>query len=244
MKVIFLGVGEAFDRKRANNSLLFKGSQTILFDCGYSIPQQLWLHSKDPELLDIIYISHCHADHYFGLPSVLGRMIEDKRKKHLTVICHNIETVKQMIELGYKDLIRRLPFTIDFKGTDESFKLESINFSFAQTEHSIENHAVCIQDGGKRVCYSGDGMFTEESEKIYDNADLLVHETYLIALKKPGHASIIETIEMARRSNVKMLALTHIHRHVRGSEMEIIKDKANKTGIKVIVPNQGTELQI
>ncbi len=104
MKVEFVGVGEAFDETLPNNSQILEWQDArLLIDCGYSIPQALWKLHPDPEYLDAIYISHRHADHYFGLPSVLVRLAEDKRKKPMTVISAEgtRQTVLEMIDYAY-----------------------------------------------------------------------------------------------------------------------------------------------
>ncbi len=41
MKIIFLGVGEAFDENLPNNSqLVMSGKTNLLLDCGFTVPQQ------------------------------------------------------------------------------------------------------------------------------------------------------------------------------------------------------------
>ena len=75
MKVIFLGVGEAFDEDVPNNSHLIETGKTkILLDCGMTATPQVWKYNKDQNFIDSVYISHWHADHYFGLPGLLLRM--------------------------------------------------------------------------------------------------------------------------------------------------------------------------
>jgi hypothetical protein len=54
-----IGSGEAFDTYLGNTSYLFtgKGLPTVLFDCGYQIPERLWkngLHTN----LDAICFTH------------------------------------------------------------------------------------------------------------------------------------------------------------------------------------------
>ena len=59
MKINFLGVGEAFDNVLPNTSILVSSKKTnILLDCGYSVPQQYFKLSNNPNFLDAIYISH------------------------------------------------------------------------------------------------------------------------------------------------------------------------------------------
>lgn len=86
MKIIFLGVGEAFDENYPNNSQLIATDKTkLLSDCGFTVPSQLWKYNPDPNFLDLINISHQHSDHFFGLPAVLLRMWEGGRERDLTI---------------------------------------------------------------------------------------------------------------------------------------------------------------
>jgi ribonuclease Z len=117
MKITFLGTGEAFDEEFLNNSSLVQSEKTnFLLDCGLSTPFQLWKYNGDQNLLDAVFISHCHADHYFGFPSLINRMREEGRKKDLTVFSQkgNSEIIKKIIDLGYKNLLSRVGFKINF----------------------------------------------------------------------------------------------------------------------------------
>ena len=104
MKVVFLGVGEAADENHPCNSHLILSKTNLLLDCGYSIPRQVWKYNKDKDLIDAIYISHLHADHCFGLPALLIRMMEEKRTKPVAIICKTefVTQIKQIIDLGYE----------------------------------------------------------------------------------------------------------------------------------------------
>ncbi|MGD0576984.1 MAG: MBL fold metallo-hydrolase, partial [Candidatus Staskawiczbacteria bacterium] len=87
MKVIFLGVGEAFDKDLSNNSHLIITDKTkLLLDCGFNAASQVWKLNPDQSFLDAVYISHWHADHYFGLPGLLLRMWEEGRTRPITII--------------------------------------------------------------------------------------------------------------------------------------------------------------
>ncbi|MCX6765282.1 MAG: MBL fold metallo-hydrolase [Candidatus Nealsonbacteria bacterium] len=104
MKIVFLGVGEAFDDNLPNNSQIVITDKTkMLLDCGFNIPQSLWRYNGDPNFLDAVYISHQHADHYFGLPAVLLRMWEGGRERGLTVICQKslIDSFQEYMDFAY-----------------------------------------------------------------------------------------------------------------------------------------------
>jgi len=240
MKIIFLGVGEAFDETLPNNSHVILSETNLLLDCGYNIPQQVWKYNPDQSFLDAIYISHTHADHYFGIPPLLTRMWEEKRKKPLTIICPEgaKQAVRELIEYGYRGISDKFEFSVDLMEINKALtvKLNEFELSFAPTEHPANNHAIKINDGKNIICYSGDGMFQKETEQLYRDADLVIHEAYTFDTKIPNHACITDLIQMAGRNNVKCLALTHLQREFRKKEFAALRKKAFDEKVKVIVP--------
>jgi ribonuclease Z len=249
MKVIFLGTGEAFDENNPNDSvLIIKDKTTLLLDCGYDIPKEIWKYNDDTEFLDYIFISHSHADHYFGLPPLLVRMWEDNRIKPINIICEkNVKKdIIKLLELGYQGFSQKFRFKINFI-LIETFKKININgleLDFADTIHSKYNLAIKITDNNKSVCYSGDGMFNENTVKLYKNSNLLIQETYLLDQEKIGHATINNTIKMAKENNIDCLALTHINRNLRKDDIKKIKDIIKKEKIKIIIPEPLEEILI
>lgn len=257
MKVIFLGVGEAFDERIPNTSILVLSNNTnLLLDCGYTTPAQLWKFNSNQSFLDAIYISHSHADHYFGIPPLLVRMWEEKRKKPLTIICQKglKKIIEKLVDYGYQGFLSKLGFflgkfrfRINFIEVDESrsVKLNGLKLSFAPTIHPVSNLAVKVDDGKKSFCYSGDGMFNETTEKIYKNADLVIHEAYLYDEARIGHACMTNLVKMAERNNVKCLALIHINRFFRRKELKLIKKNFPKNKkVKIIIPNLGSVVNL
>src|SRR5690606_41578267 len=85
--LVFVGTGEALDPALPNTSLLVRGPQTLLLDCGYAVPHALWRITREVELLDAIWISHTHADHLFGLPPLLLWMRPGGRERPLPILC-------------------------------------------------------------------------------------------------------------------------------------------------------------
>ncbi len=241
MIVLFLSVGEACDEDTPNNAHIILSNTTLLLDCGYSVPVQLWKYNPDPSFLDAIYISHAHADHYFGLPPLLIRMWEEKRRKLLTIICQKglKKVIHDLIDYGYKGFSSKFEFKIDFREFEEYqvITLNELELQFAPTIHSVNNMAIKISDGENTVCYSGDGMFNEKTERLYKNSDLVIHESYLFKQNVPGHACINELISMANRNHIKCLALTHLQRNLRKKEIENIRTKISQEKLKIIIPD-------
>ncbi len=240
MKIVFIGVGEACDEYQPNNSHLLISETILLLDCGYSTPPQLWRYNSDPSFLDAIYITHRHADHYFGIPPLFVRMWEEKRTKPLTIICQMglKKTIEELIEYGYKGLYERLTFSLNFLEVEEGkrYTFNELNLEFASTEHAVKNLAIKVSDGKCAICFSGDGMFTEETKRLYRGSDLVIHEAYLLEGHHPNHACIMELMDMARRNEIRCLALTHLQRDTRRKDIEAIRAMIEKEGLNIIIP--------
>ena len=244
MKIIFLGVGEAFDENLPNNSQLITTEKTkMLLDCGFSVPPQLWKFNPDPNFLDAIYISHQHADHFFGLPAVLMRMWEDGRERDLTIIGQ--KGLQDFMDYAYKDFMKKFKYKINLVESKEGeiVEFQDLKLSFTKTVHSGENLAVKIGDGRNSICYGGDGSPIAGSN-FYKDLDLLILETYLYDKEIIGHSSIISAIAFAENNNVKYLALTHMNRDFRKNDLQKIKDKIKSDNIKIIIPEPLEEYEV
>lgn len=240
MKVVFLGVGEAFDDNLPNNSQLIITEKTkLLSDCGFNIPQQLWKYNSDQNFLDVINISHQHADHFFGLPAILLRMWEGGRERDLTIICQKgmKDSFSNFMDYAYKDFMKKFKYKVNLIESAEGriVEFQDLKLSFEKTVHSGENLAVKISDGKNTMAYGGDGAPIGKSD-FYKNLDLLILETYMYDEEKIGHSSIVSAILFAEQNKVKCLALTHINRDFRKNDLPKIKDKIKSDKVKTIIP--------
>lgn len=240
MKIIFLGVGEAFDENLPNNSQLIITDKTkLLSDCGFTVPSQLWKYNSDPNFLDAIYISHQHSDHFFGLPAVLLRMWEGGRKKDLTIICPKglMESFGDFMDFAYKDFMEKFGYKINLIDSEEgkTINFQDLDLFFAETVHSGKNLAVKITDGKNVYAYSGDGS-PLAGTNFYNNLDLLILETYLYDKEIIGHSSIVSAIKFAEENNVKCLALTHINRDFRKNDLPKVRGEIKSNTVKIIIP--------
>ncbi len=248
MKVIFLGNGEAFDERYPNHAhLVFSDKTVLMLDCGDSAVRQLWKYTNDHSLIDALYITHRHSDHLFGVPALLGRMLEEERKKDLTIIC------SEQIKLDIERLTEHAYFGINSYGFNIKFVISEdkgqVNFNdlkltFAKTGHTAYCLAIRIDDGKNVVAYSGDGPFDDETEKIYKDADILMHECYMFDQRLPGHVAAVDVFEMAKRQNVKCLALGHFKRAFNDETRAKVKEAIPATGLKIILPQPLEEYEI
>lgn len=240
MKIVFLGNGEAFDERYPNHShLVLTDKAAIMLDCGDSAVRSIWKYTKDHSLIDVLYVTHRHSDHVFGIPALLGRMLEEERKKPLTIICsQELKTdIERLTEHAYFG-INSYGFDIKFVIAEDggSVKFNDLKFSFAKTGHTAYNLAIRIEDGNNIVCYSGDGPSDENTEKIYKDADILMHECYMYDKRFPGHVAFVDVLDMAKRNNVKCLALSHFKRAFNDETRARVKEAIPGAGLKIILP--------
>ncbi len=248
MKIIFLGVGEAFDENYPNNSQLIVTEKTkLLLDCGPTGALQMWKFNPDPSFLDAIYISHWHADHYFGLPGLLLRTWEKERTRPITIISRKgfKKQFDKLMDLAYLGFREKFKYEINILEVEagQEIKFNDLFLNFAPTVHSGENLAIKISDGNKIMAYGGDGSPVEGND-FYKNLDLLILETYLYDKEIIGHSSMVSAISFSQINNVKCLALTHINRDFRKNELPKIRDKIKIKKVKIIIPESMDEYSL
>lgn len=228
MRVTFAGVGEAFDELLPNTSLLVEsGTSSILLDCGFTASCRFWGQATRPLELDAVFVSHFHADHYFGLPALVVRSIEEGRTKRLTILGPSgIESrFNRLMELAYSNAMTKARFEIFFIECvpGEDFKHSGFRFRFALNDHSMPCLAIRLDAGGKSLYYSGDGKPTDATVDLAENCDLVVHEAFTLDEITLGHGDVGTSLEMARKSGAKACALVHMKRTIRHTMMDMIR---------------------
>ena len=164
MKVVFLGVGEAFDENLTNTSIWVRSKASgvagsVLLDCGFTAPSAYWRQGVDREELDAVWISHFHGDHFFGLPALLLKFWEMKRVKPLLIVGQTRveEVVRQAMDLAYPHFMNKLGFPLEFVPVNVNQTIDCAGFtwSFAENGHGQRDLALRLDDGKRSLFYSG-----------------------------------------------------------------------------------------
>ena len=189
----------------------------MLLDCGYAVPHAFWRLSQDVELLDAIWISHAHADHWFGLPALLLWMRLGGRERPLQMIGGpgSRARVEQLLELGYPgSYAPHKCYALEFIELEpgRAHALGPLELRVAASAHSVVNHALRVDASGMRsMMYSGDGAPTPATRALARGVGVLVHECFFAsAADRPRkHGDLPGCLALAREAGVGTLALLH-----------------------------------
>lgn len=250
MRVTFAGVGEAFDEYLANTSILIEsGTSSILLDCGFSAPRAFWKVAGESMDLDMVYISHFHADHYFGIPALLVRFIQEGRTNRLTILGPTgIEKrVKRLVEMAYSNALGKAEFDIYFIecSPGEEFRHAGFHLSFAMGDHLMPCLALRLEANGKSLFYSGDGQPTTDTRQLAAGCDLVIHEAFALDKETPGHGTVKSSLEFAAQAGARACALVHMDRTVRRTMKGVTMSRiADTHGLHGFLPEPGDAFDI
>lgn len=256
MRVQFIGVGEAFDERYPNTSMLVSfggpGKELhVLLDCGFTAAAAYYTFSSVGADLDAVWISHFHGDHFLGLPLLMLRFWEEGRTKPLIILGQaGVESkVWAAFELAYPGFRQRIQYPVSCIEAAPGRILELLDarWSFALNAHSDTSpcSAMRLDAEGASVFYSGDGQPTAESALLAQGVRLLIHEAYGLEADTPGHGGVPGCLDLAEKVQAEKLALVHVNRRVRREHASAIRSMlAQALGKRGFLPEPGDVIAV
>lgn len=212
MKIIFLGTNGWYDTETGNTvcTLIDSAKFYLILDAGNGIYKiDRFIKEKKPVYL---FISHLHIDHIEGL-HILNKF------KSLPLPYLQIFLGKEIKELN---TFVNKPFTVPFDKLPFKAKVNEIKAGKNQLPFSFEverlsHSGVCFgfrfYIDKKIISYCTDTGVCENDYKLSQKADVLIHESSLKEidplLSEWGHTTPDEAAQLAKKSGVKKLVLTH-----------------------------------
>jgi ribonuclease BN (tRNA processing enzyme) len=216
LDLLFLGSGNAFAAEgRAFSSFLLNGR--YLFDCGPTILQQLRKAQVSSNDIDAVFISHFHADHFFGLPFLFLDAWRSERTKDLYVVGPPgiEERTRGLVSLGYRMLTHRLQVRLNFIEVADGMEAEAAGLSFtaAAVKHvaELDCFAYRAHIGGRSLVYSGDTTLCDSLLNLVPGSDVVVVEC--ACGDEPVHLSPADVAEVTRRAESAEVIVTHLDGH-------------------------------
>jgi ribonuclease Z len=192
----FLGTGGFHATAGYWSSFLI--GERILVEASPSVLRNMHVAGKDLANVDVIFISHFHADHTFGWPFVLFTSYRDRRKSDLWVVGPPGigDFLERMLAAGALDHVvayaRSSPdaFKLHYVEVDEGpQEAGGVQFRAVKVDHDpvLDCYGFLIEVDGKTVGYSGDTTLCPGLREIAAKSDTLVMECNAHHSKSPVH---------------------------------------------------------
>jgi ribonuclease BN (tRNA processing enzyme) len=211
--LLFLGSGNAFGAQgRAFSSFLL--NDRYLFDCGPTVLQQLHKAGLTNAAVEAVFISHFHADHFFGLAFLLLAAKYGGRTSDLTIVGPPgiQDRTERLLALGYPGVIESPGYQRRYvEVTDGSCqKIGDLTLTAARVEHvdEFECFAFRAESEGRSVVYSGDTTLCDGLLRLVDGADVIVTECSCFEV--PVHLGPAGVEAVARKAPGAQIIVTHL----------------------------------
>ncbi len=238
--ITFLGTSCAIPTKYRNVSGIIYESEksAVLLDCGEDTAGQILRIFGNLDVLyklKAIYLSHSHADHILGVPTILSLTRQNVKiigpascKKFINdIIEKNIEYIvtdqsKKLEKKFYNDFneinIENLSENNEFwKKYVLSINIDEFMFRVCGCKHSFDSTSLSLYDScnDRKISYSGDSLPSILFSFCAYKSDLLIHEsTFKPEQKDQASVTNHSTENDAKRifeiSHSKKLLLTHV----------------------------------
>jgi ribonuclease Z len=196
----------------------------IMIDAGENSYRNFLKHNYKLSRLKYIFITHLHPDHIGGLiPLLFYKRVIRNNTPLVLVGPPNLEEYVRM-NIKYSD------FTLDFetKFIDVTKCPEIIfndNYSVCSRlmEHKLDCWGYRFDDHKKLLTFITDARISDNSYKLSDNVDVLIHEATFpggmedFAYKK-YHTTISQAINLADSARAERLILTHFSQRMEKSK--------------------------
>jgi len=182
LELTFLGTGNAFAPTRYWSSFLL--NDRYLFDAPPTLLPHLKKLKKDAGEIDVIFISHFHGDHFFGLPFLLLEYAEmHPRSKDLTIVGPPgvAKRARTITDQAFSNVFRK------DRGYDLTFvevhdgatgEVAGCRWTACEVVHvpNLECFGYRVDCGQGTVAYSGDTSLCDALVPLADGADVFVAE--------------------------------------------------------------------
>lgn len=176
-----------------------------------------------PEDIEVVFVSHFHGDHIFGLPFLLLEYFHlTPRTKDLTIIGPPgiQERIGVVTEAGFphlatKDAGYNLRYREVKDGLDERLSVSegSLAFQALRVEHvsDFECYGFRVQVDGRTVAYSGDAVLCDALVALGEGADVFVVECSCWDAACGPHLRPSDIVELRKRISPRTtFILTHL----------------------------------
>jgi ribonuclease BN (tRNA processing enzyme) len=247
MKLTIAGCSDAFGSGGRFHScyVLDTSKGRILLDCGANSPLALKRAGITVSSIDTIIISHCHGDHFGGLPFLfLERMFIERGPKPIEIVgppgikersealfeCvyPSLNTLQRDFEISYKELVPRS------RAAWRDLPIKTYEVDHYSGTPSL---ALSLTDEGRIFGFSGDSGWCDGVIEAGRGADLFMTECTFFSTQAAMHLDYLTLAARFSEIGAKRYVLTHM-----GEEMLASLDKIDTS--RCIAAEDGLSLTV
>lgn len=227
-RVICVGTSDAFGSggRRQSAYLVQASAGSILLDCAATTLTGLETLEISRDSIDVVAISHFHADHFAGVPAfLLAARYVDRRTHPLTVagppgveerVCQVASAV------GHPISKRDLPFSLHFHEIESGRedRLGTLRLLPFKAHHAPETkpHGLIVNVDGRRIAYSGDTGWFDRLPAAVQGADLFLCECTQETARYDYHLGLDVLRAHHEQFDCGRIVLTHLGPEMRARE--------------------------
>jgi ribonuclease BN (tRNA processing enzyme) len=220
--VTFVGCGDAFGSGGRAHTCFHVQTDPVRFliDCGASSLSGLKRLQIDLNAIEVILITHFHADHFGGVPFfMLDAQFFSKRRTPLTIVgpVGLSEWYVRVMETAFPGSSQTPPkFDLLLRDIHpgQTLKIGALEVSAFQAKHGPgdEGPFVAYRVGvdGKVIAYTGDTEWTDVLVPAARDADLFIAEAYFRDKDVKYHLSLAQLEQHVAEIAPRRVILTHM----------------------------------
>ncbi len=254
MEIVFVGTGSGkTNLERFHSSLLVRRREcNVLIDVGDGASKALLKSSVDFNEVNSILISHFHADHFAGLPSLLTQMYLSRRTSTLKIFVPEAlkDFLKELLIHSYL-FPEKLPFELvicPFRAGENFSPCPDLNVFPVRNSHIVQKTETIKYPTAIFVSFSF--ILQTDSLKLLYTSDLggsedltLFGDFYDVVVAELTHVPSGEMVKFLKGGKYEKFFFTHID-EVLKDEFEKIIAAEFKGERKIIFADDGDRFEI
>jgi ribonuclease Z len=256
----FLGTSGAVPTAARDNTALafYSPEDVVLVDCSGSPYQKVLKAGLDPMRVSALIVTHRHADHLYGIPSLAHNMGLAGRRTtlHVYALAETMPFLHGFMQLF--PLEAKMPYRIELheipaKEGHEILQAKGFRVCSAPVVHGAPNIALRVEHDlpAERgaVVYSGDTSPCPSLIALARGADVLIHESTFLhhdaaRAKTDGHTTAFQAGEVAAQAGVKRLILCHFENTIQDRLDEALREARHTFSGPVEIPEEFHEYRV